>query len=136
MINKQLKTITILLLFTGAVFVYYKYDPANSAYFPGCPFYKLTGLFCPGCGAQRSIHYLLIGNIAAAIRSNILLVIYLPFLIANYAVLAFNYYKPQQSINVGIIHKTWFIYGTAVLFVFYWVARNVGFFGAGFLAPH
>lgn len=136
MITRQLKIVTILLLFTGAVFVYYTYDPATGAYFPGCPFYKLTGLFCPGCGAQRSTHYLLIGNIAVAARANILLVIFLPFLIAYYAVLAFNYYRPQQSINIGIVHKTWFIYSIATLFVFYWVARNIGFLGAGFFAPH
>ncbi|MFN0081317.1 MAG: DUF2752 domain-containing protein [Ferruginibacter sp.] len=136
MINRHLNRIIILLLFIGAVFVYYMYDPTTSGYFPDCPFYKLTGLFCPGCGAQRSIHYLLTGNIAAAMRSNILLVIFLPFLMGYYIVQTFNYYRPQQNINIGIVHKTWFIYSIAIVFVFYWAARNIGFLGAGFLAPH
>ena len=136
MIKNQLKNFAILLLLTGAVSVYYMYDPAKSSYFLPCPFYKLTGFFCPGCGSQRAIHYLLTGNIAAAIHSNILLVILLPFLVLYYAVQTFNYCNPQKYINIVLINKTWFIYSLAALFVFYWVARNIAFLGGDFLAPH
>jgi hypothetical protein len=38
-----------------------------------------TGLFCPGCGALRSLHQLLHGHLAAALRFNPLLVLSLPF---------------------------------------------------------
>ena len=136
MIIRNLKIIAMLLLLTAAAFVYFVYDPATSSYFPECPFYKLTHLFCPGCGSQRAIHYLLTLNIAGALRSNILLVIFLPFLIAYYGVQTFNNFNPQQTINIAIVHKRWFIYGISVLFILYWIARNVTFFGGGFLAPH
>ncbi len=136
MIKKQLKIIALLLLLTGAAFVYFFYDPATNRYFPECPFYKLTHLFCPGCGSQRAMHYLLTGKITRAARSNILLVIFLPFLIAYYSLQTFNYLNPQQNINIAIVNKRWFIYSIAVLFVLYWIARNVNLFGAVFLAPH
>jgi hypothetical protein len=133
---KKLKSLTILLLITGAVFVYFTYDPATSSYFPGCPFYKMTELYCPGCGAQRATHYLLTGDITAAIRSNILLVIFLPFLGAYYGVQTFKYFYPRPNLNIAIVHKAWFIYGIAFLFIFYWIARNVAVLGSSFLAPH
>lgn len=136
MIKNPLTIIALFFILTGAVIVYFIYDPSVTSYFPECPFYKLTGMFCPGCGAQRATHYLLTGNITAALRSNILLVMFLPFLIAYYGVQTFNYFNFRENISITILHKSWFIYGIAGLFLFYWVARNITFLGAGFLAPH
>ena len=134
--QKILKAIAVVFLLTAAAFVYFKYDPALNLYFPACPFYKFTHLFCPGCGAQRAIHYLLVGNVEAAIHSNILLVIFLPFLIAYYSVQTFNYFSFKQSIQISVVYKSWFIYSILILFICYWVARNVAVFGASVLAPH
>ena len=120
----------------GAGFIYFVFNPATNKYFPGCPFYKLTGLFCPGCGAQRSIHSLLTGNIIAAAHANILLVVCLPFLVVYYAIQIINYVKPQSVINIGIVNQVWFIYLLAVVVVYFWIARNFPFLEAGFLAPH
>ena len=126
----------MLLLCLGAALVYFVFDPASNKYFPSCPFYKITSLFCPGCGAQRAIHHLLTGNIIAATQSNILLVILLPFLLAYYAIQTHNYLKPHYTIQLGIVNKVWFIYLMAFVVVYYWVARNIPVLEAGFLAPH
>jgi uncharacterized protein DUF2752 len=48
--------------------------------FPICPFRLLTGLNCPGCGALRTIHDVLHGDLAAAINDNVLLLVGVPLL--------------------------------------------------------
>ena len=49
--------------------------------FPRCTVKTLTGLDCPGCGAQRAIHAMLHGHILEALRLNALFVIELPLLL-------------------------------------------------------
>ena len=136
MTKKYINVILILLLCLGAAYIYFVFDPTTNKYFPGCIFYKLTGLFCPGCGAQRSIHSLLRGNIIAALHANVLLVFCLPFLMVYYIILTINYLKPKSIIKIGIVNQVWFIYLCALLVVYYWIARNVPVLEAGFLAPH
>lgn len=53
-------------------------DPATHSFLPSCLFHRLTGLYCPGCGATRALHQLARGNIAAALRLNALVVLGLP----------------------------------------------------------
>ena len=87
MTNKKKVTLIMLLCIVVAS-IYFVFDPITNKYFPSCIFYKLTGLFCPGCGTQRSIHSLLTGDIIAAVHANILLVFCLPFLVVYYAIQA------------------------------------------------
>jgi hypothetical protein len=73
-----------LMLVAGLVFgavgvlIFFAFDPTQVAIFPPCMFHQLTGLDCPGCGAQRALHQLLHGNILAAIRLNAMFVVSLP----------------------------------------------------------
>jgi Protein of unknown function (DUF2752) len=46
-------------------------DPARRGVFPTCPFHRLTGLWCPGCGTTRALHQLLTGHVATALGSNL-----------------------------------------------------------------
>jgi hypothetical protein len=57
------------------------FDPARSMFYPTCQFHRLTGLNCPGCGAQRALHELLHGHFLAAARNNALLLLLLPVLV-------------------------------------------------------
>jgi hypothetical protein len=66
--------IIILLL------IYKIYNPLENDLFPKCIFYKYTGFLCPGCGSQRAIHCLLNFNILSAIKQNILVVLFIPYL--------------------------------------------------------
>src|SRR5690349_3438001 len=50
--------------------------------FPTCPFYAVTGLYCPGCGGLRMTHDLLHGDLAAAFVDNVFLLVGLPMLLA------------------------------------------------------
>ncbi len=38
-----------------------------------CPVHLITGIFCPGCGSQRAIRELLVGDISAAVGQNALI---------------------------------------------------------------
>ena len=45
---------------------------------PPCPFYALTGLYCPGCGSTRCLHALVHFDLATAWAMNPLLLLSLP----------------------------------------------------------
>src|SRR5262245_39428841 len=58
--------------------IIYLFDPVRHRFYPICFFHAVTGLNCPGCGSTRAIHELLHGNVAAAARMNLLMVLSLP----------------------------------------------------------
>ena len=64
----------------AAVVLLYLYNPSESALFPKCPFFMLTGYKCPGCGTLRGLHALLHGNIIEALRLNAFMVLCIPVL--------------------------------------------------------
>lgn len=45
-------------------------DPARPGHYPVCPLFRLTGLYCPGCGGLRSAHAFVHGDLLAALRDN------------------------------------------------------------------
>ena len=65
-----------------AAAVLYRFDPAQSGFYPRCQFHSMTGLQCPGCGGLRAAHALLHGLVAEAWRFNALLVAGLPAALA------------------------------------------------------
>lgn len=69
-----------MLIAVAVLFYYYIYNPADSENVAvRCGFKTLTGWDCAGCGAQRSVHHLLHGNLGEAMRYNFLFVILLPY---------------------------------------------------------
>lgn len=48
-------------------------------WFPRCQLNQATGLHCPGCGSTRALASLAAGDFAAAIRFNVLLILFLAF---------------------------------------------------------
>jgi hypothetical protein len=66
------------------ILIYRNYDPADFAFFPKCPFLKVTGFTCSGCGSQRAIHQLLQFNIEEAIKSNLLVVLAIPYIVSGF----------------------------------------------------
>ncbi|WP_040549948.1 DUF2752 domain-containing protein, partial [Pedosphaera parvula] len=47
-------------------------------FYPKCYFYQLTGLYCPGCGAQRSLYHLVHGHFLTGLQCNPLFILALP----------------------------------------------------------
>lgn len=57
------------------------FDPnaAGNPFLP-CVFHSLTGLYCPGCGATRTLHALVHFDLPGALAMNPLLVLLLPLM--------------------------------------------------------
>ena len=55
-------------------------DPNEPGHYPTCPFFALTGEFCPGCGSLRAMHALTHGDVAGAAGLNVLALASLPLL--------------------------------------------------------
>lgn len=65
--------------------VLYRFSPEEYSFYPRCPFFALTHLYCPGCGATRAIAALLHGNVAAALHFNVAVTLLLPVLLWYFA---------------------------------------------------
>ena len=53
-------------------------EPRGQAFFPKCQFHQVTGMQCAGCGSTRAVHHLLNGRVVDALRSNAMLVGFMP----------------------------------------------------------
>jgi hypothetical protein len=70
----------------GALAMLYRLNPATTDIYPRCPFFVLTGWYCPGCGSLRAMHQLVHGDVAAAASYNVLLVASIPVIAGLLAV--------------------------------------------------
>lgn len=59
----------------------YAVDPNRPGHYPTCPFLATTGWYCPGCGALRSLHDLLHGDLAGALARNPMTLVAVPYLL-------------------------------------------------------
>jgi uncharacterized protein DUF2752 len=62
--------------------VVYHFSPSEYGFYPRCPFYAVTHLLCPGCGATRALYSLLHGKFAEALHYNLLFTLLVPFFLA------------------------------------------------------
>ena len=117
----------------GASAVLAVVDPARTGLFPPCPFWAVTGHWCPGCGTLRGLHELLTGDPAAAVGFNPLTMVVLPFLLGS--LLAW------WARSLGILRRPpsplptpvpWLVVATVVVF---WGLRNVPVDPLSALAP-
>lgn len=70
------------LLVGGLAYIGFTDPHQRGSLFPPCPFYHLTGWYCPGCGGLRMTHDILHGDFSAAIVDNVFLLFGLPVLAA------------------------------------------------------
>jgi hypothetical protein len=127
--------VIVILLCTAAaavVVVLYAADPAVSGVYPPCMFHALTGLHCPGCGATRAAHRLLHGDVAGALRMNVLFVLALP---------ALGYEALRRAVArrggrpLPAPPTRWVVWGGIGLILLFGVVRNLPFGFCRYLAP-
>jgi hypothetical protein len=94
--------------------------PGDSAWLPGCIFYKLTGLYCPGCGTTRMLFYLVHGHPIQAFRSNPLTLLVLPIVLYSLIRNSFALKLPA----LPTICAPW-VAAFAVAVILFTVARNI-----------
>ena len=56
-------------------------DPHSSGSWGYCPFYAMTGLYCPGCGGLRAVNDLTNGDLHGAASSNLVFVALVPLIV-------------------------------------------------------
>ena len=103
--------------------VLYTFDPSQNRFFPVCPSFALTGLYCPGCGTTRALHALLHGDFARAASMNVAVFVTLPLLALLMAVPRLRYHR---GFSIAIL----------ICVVLYGVLRNVPIYPFSLLAPH
>ena len=69
--------VVIILVLTGYYFFLNPYE--QEYFFISCPFYKITGYQCSGCGSQRAFHEILHLNFREAFHQNALVLFGIPY---------------------------------------------------------
>ena len=118
----------LTVLFALAGFLY-AFDPAGSNIFPPCPFYTITGFYCPGCGSQRALHDILHLDLPGAAENNILVI---PALLVIIYQLICQFLKPKHQNILYYSSAPWII---LVIIVIFWILRNLPFYPFTLLAP-
>jgi hypothetical protein len=122
--------VTVAFVAIAGAAVLFFFDPAKNSFYPVCQFHRVTGLYCPGCGATRASYQLLHGNILVALRDNALFVLLLPVLTAR-GIWYLNRQRRRQPVRFFIPPVAlWIFLVLALVFV---VIRNLPAFS--FLAP-
>ena len=122
-LTRKIINATGALLAISLLGIYFFFDPGQH-FFPKCPFFWLTGLKCPGCGAQRAVHHLLHGNLSDALHANILFVAAWPYVLFGLLLEYTAWGKAQIKLRrrwYGY-HATLVALATVVLFG---IARNL-----------
>jgi Protein of unknown function (DUF2752) len=117
----------------AAVPVLYRFNPLEVHFYPRCPLYVLTGIYCPGCGALRAGHALLHGRFLTALDYNALLVVAAPFLAWALAAEAVHALTGRRLPT----HQLTGAQSRAVmwLFIAFMVLRNLPLYPLSVLAP-
>ena len=108
-------------------------DPSTSAFYPPCPCYALTGLYCPGCGTARALHELLHGHPKEAFDLNPLMVLMLPFL--GYSLLSYAIFETRGRSLPGTLTSPFWGWLTFWVILAYWLLRNIPLYPLSLLAP-
>lgn len=118
----------------AAVAALFFFNPTVSRWLPPCPTHRLTGLYCPGCGATRALHALLHGQLGAAARLNAAVLVALPFIAFGLA------RRGARAAGLPLAPPAPLPRAVGVLVlaavVLWGVARNLPFAPFSALAPH
>lgn len=102
--------------------------------FPSCPFRKITGLNCPGCGMTRATYATLHGEIGQAFRNNALGMILLPVLFAGMGIHLIGWVRGRRlPFSPTIGRRTG--WGILVVVLMFWILRNIPQWPFTLLAP-
>jgi len=116
----------------GAVAVLGRIDPNTPGNpLPACPFYALTGIWCPGCGSTRCLHALVHLDLPQAMAMNPLLVLsILPMLVMALHGSGLGSVTLQPIVRLIARPMLWM-----ALIAGFWVTRNLPWYPFTLLAP-
>lgn len=132
--KKYILLISAILFPIVIIVVYYAiYNMAGDN--APCTFKTVTGLECPGCGGQRTLHFLLHGNILEALRYNVFFVVAGPFLAYFYYMAVRVYILGQEKYLRCFVFKPWFGYTLLITVILFFILRNIPTWPFTYLAP-
>lgn len=124
-----------VLALAVAAFLLRENGPAGMSWlFPECPFHRLTGFHCPGCGMTRAAHATLNGRIGDAFRFNAAGMILLPTALIALGIEVVGWIREKPlplRVTVGS-RLAWTIVGSVMAF---WIFRNLPSWPFTLLAP-
>jgi len=118
-----------LAILLGLVFVF-TFD-ARKGGFPQCPFFLLTGWYCPGCGSQRALSALVHGDFFEAIGYNVLMMLFLPVLLYS----TFIDVRYTGSRKLQLWYNPIFVKIVLIIVICFWLFRNIPVYPFSLLAP-
>ncbi|AMC10357.1 hypothetical protein Lupro_03420 [Lutibacter profundi] len=130
----KLKYIGVLVLGIVIAFLFFFVNPSNVNFFPKCPLYVTTGLYCPGCGSQRATHQLLHLNILGVLQQNILYLLGVLLIGYHLIVTSLNLFFKKHIYNYMYHPKTPII--ILIIVVVFWILRNIPYYPFTLLAPN
>ena len=132
--NIKLKYLGLLLLIITVAFLYFNINPSEVNFFPKCPLYLTTGIYCPGCGSQRATHHLLNFNFIGVLQQNILYMLGLVLLGYHLTITSLNLIFKKNLYNYLYHPKTPIF--LLIIIVVFWILRNIPYYPFNILAPN
>lgn len=132
-LSNRLKMVGMVGTCCAASVVLYAFSPTGSGFYPPCPFYFLTGLYCPGCGTARALHQLLHGNVIGAVDFNPLMMLFLPFLV--YGLVSYILVGLGGRALPRLFASAFWAYAIYGIMFSYWILRNIPAYPFTLLAP-
>lgn len=123
--------LTIAGGFAGALTLLHVRDPHVSGSYGFCPFQRLTGMACPGCGGMRAVNDLTNGEIVASLSSNVWVLPALAFAVAAWCVWTYRRWHGQRRGAPAV--STPAIVAVVAFLVVFTVVRNTPW--GAWLAP-
>lgn len=122
-----------IMVGSAAVFVVTYFNPVTAGFFPVCPLYAMTGLYCPGCGLTRGFHALFHGDILGALHFNALVPVYF-IAFAYVGISLFFVLVRGRGLSFKFLNVK-LVYGFLAVLLVFSVVRNLPFYPFTFLAP-
>lgn len=130
----NLRHLIIFLIIVGIIFIYTSINPNKVDFLPKCPFFVISGLYCPGCGSQRATHQLLNFNFLGVLKNNILYVFGIIIISYHFSILAIQKFSNKEVYNYIYHPKTPII--ILIFILLFWVLRNIPCYPFNLLAPN
>jgi hypothetical protein len=130
---ERLATAGVLATVGGVAFVVGYFNPVTAGFFPTCPLYSMTGIYCPGCGMTRAFHALFHGDILGALHFNAMWPFY-AFIFGYIFISTTLIVIRGRGLSYEVFHPK-LMYGFLTLALLFGVLRNIPVYPLNLLAP-
>ncbi|MCD4783808.1 MAG: DUF2752 domain-containing protein [Candidatus Eremiobacteraeota bacterium] len=131
--RQRIQTALIIFLVMVAAVFLFLFSPFKANIYPPCPFFALTGYFCPGCGSLRGLYKLLHGDVIGALKMNPFMVLMTPYI--SYYFLSHLMVVIRGRPLPWIFVPGYLIWTLLVVILLFWFTRNLPYFPFTLLAP-